>query len=405
MSNKQNTLNNLNKLEMATMLSKKVAEIIVENEAFLKQENKKATQDSAFAIDSDLDFIKKYLAEYVENNKDTFQKDLSPKGTVFIILSYNEPFIISVVPILNALVAGNRVVVKPSGKCTDFFKKIWLDKRLCGYIGTEITLVEKSAESEMRSLLSIVDCVYFFGSFENAKKMYQLCAELFVEFVPEIETADCKVFKFDNLSDDFLTNECESTLIQSFTHAGQTCQRISGVFVHNSNFKAYEERLKEVFKDMMDNKIEKMVPKNFVVNKAYEDKILTDIRVSNPLRVIKSEAGLPKIVVGPDTSSEFVKNGYFYPVLWLVPFGNFEELCKELNFRKFFLGINIHSDDQALVDFILNSTRFTRFTVNIIHTEVGLDEGWGGRWPSGSGGYRNWLEHFSIPRRVIEHRN
>lgn len=386
----------MDKIERATFFSGRVAEILVENEAFLKQENKKATQDSAFAVDSDFDFIKKYLAEYVENNKGTFQKELKPKGTVFMILSYNEPFIISVIPILNALVAGNRVIVKPSGKCTDFFKKIWLDKRLSDDAAVPVTIVEKPTESEMRSLISTVDCVYFFGSFENAKKVYQLCAEFFVEFVPEIETADCKVFKFDNPSDDFLRRDCESTLTQSFTHAGQTCQRISGIMVHDSNFAAYKEKLVEMFKDLASNGIEKMVPKDFFINKAYEDIIMADISASNPLMVIKSDIVLPKIVVSPDTSSEFAKNGYFYPVLWLASFSDYEQLCNELNTRKFFLGINIHSDDQLLVDSVLSKTRFTRFTVNTTHTDVGLDEGWGGRWPSGSGGYKNWIEHFSV---------
>lgn len=401
MLNKIYTLNNADRLERAVCLSSGLVEILRDNETFLKQENKKATQDGSSAVDSDFDFIKKYLAEYIKNNEDTFQKELKPKGTVLIILSYNEPFIISVVPILNALVAGNKVIVKPSGKCTDFFKKIWFDARLFDDTVAPITVVEKPTESEMRALLPTIDCVYFFGSFENAKKIYQLCAEFFVEFVPEIETADCKVFKFNNLSDDFLTHDCESTLAQSFTHAGQTCQRISGIFVHDGNFVAYKERLADVFKDMMKSRIEKMVPKDFVVNKTYEDKILTDISASNPLMVIKSETGLPKVVVGPDTSSEFVKNGYFYPILWLVPFSDSEQLCEELNARNFFLGVNVHSDDRIFVDSVLNKTRFTRFTVNTTHSDVRLGEGWGGRWPSGSGGYKNWLEHFSVPYKVI----
>lgn len=401
MLNKLDTLNNIDKLGRAIFLSGRVAEILIKNEAFLKQENKKATQDSAFAVDSDFDFIKKYLAEYVENNKDTFQKEMKPKGTVFIILSYNEPFIISIVPILNALVAGNRVVVKPSGKCTDFFKKIWLNKKLFDDAGAAVTIIEKPTESEMRSYVSAVDCVYFFGSFENAKKVYQLCAELFVEFVPETETADCKIFKFENPSDDFLRRDCESTLTQSFTHAGQTCQRISGIFVHDSNFAAYKEKLVEVFRNFANSEIEKMVPKDFIINKAYEDNILADINASNPLVVIKSDVILPKIVVSPDTSSEFIKNGYFYPVLWLSSFSDSEQLCKELNARKFFLGINIHSDDQILTDSVLSKTKFTRFTVNSTHVDVGSNEGWGGRWPSGSGGYKNWIEHFSVSFKKI----
>src|SRR6185295_15567951 len=43
-----------------------------------------------------------------------------PKGRVLIGLSANEPLIVSVVPIVAALLAGNSVVVRPSSKTAEF---------------------------------------------------------------------------------------------------------------------------------------------------------------------------------------------------------------------------------------------------------------------------------------------
>jgi len=391
------------KIELSKKLSERLLEILQDLEVILKEENKKITKDTQFSIEYDFECIKKYLAGYVDSVRGIFEKKLKAKGSILIILSYNEPFILSIIPILNAVLAGNDVVVKPSGKCYEFFKKIWFDSGLIKELDLPIKILEKLNESEVRTAISLSDCVYFFGSSKNAEKIYQVCSELFVEFIPEIETSDCKVFKFDNPSDEFIKQDCESTLIQSFSHAGQTCQRISGIFVQENNFISYCEKIKESFIKLKNKQgIDKLIEPGFVVDGLYEQKILEDIYAANPVEMVKDEDYLSKIVINPNVSSEFIKNGYFYPVLWIVPFKNFDSLCAILNDRKFYLGLNLCSDDQFFIDSLISETKFTRYTINVTHTDTELDEGWGGRWPSGSGGYKSWIEHFSFSFNIIK---
>ena len=391
--------NYTNKVSFATSLSKKLLGVIKDKENVLKEENKHITQDSLSSIEYDLKFIRKYLADYIKNNKKILKSNLKPKGKVFLILSFNEPFILSVVPIMNALVAGNELIIKPSGKCSSFFKTIWLD--LIKELELPIEIIEKPSDTELKSIISQVECVYFFGSYENAKKLYLTCAELFVEFIPEIETADCGVFKFNKASNNFLSKICKDTLIQSFSHVGQTCQRISGVFVHEDNFERYQKMIQIEFGRLIKNGIEKLIPNNFQINESYKERVLSDIHGSKPFEVIEFNNFLPKIVVKPDILSDFFKNGYFYPVLWLIPFKNSDELCNHLSSRKFYLGLNVLSDDKKFIDHIINGTKFTRYTINTDHVNVRINEGWGGRWPSGTGGYKNWIEHFSVSYNII----
>lgn len=401
MLNKKNKQSNT-KIDFVNVLPKELLKILDDLGVVLKKINKTITQDTISSIEYDFESIKKYLVKYSENNKEIFRKKLKPKGRVFLILSYNEPLMLSIVPILNALVAGNEVVVKPSGKCISFFKKIWLDSGLVDKFELPIKIIEKFNELEIKMVISQVDCVYFFGSFENAKKIYQTCAEFFVEFVPEVETADCKIFKIDKLDNNFLSKDCRETILQSFTHAGQICQRISGVFVHENNFPEYQKQIEVEFDKVVKQGMEKLIAKNFAVDETYQKKVLADICSSCPSRVIESTKYLPKIVIKPKISSDFVKNGYFYPVLWLIPFKNFDELCYCLNNRKFYLGLNIQSDNKAFVDSLIERTKFTRYTVNTNHTDIREGEGWGGRWPSGSDGYKNWIEHFSVSYNIIK---
>lgn len=392
---------NNSKLDKSKILSKKLFQIIQNKEVELKRENNKITQDSDFTIDYDFEFIKKYLADYIKNNNFFFQNNLKPKGTVFIILSYNEPFIMSIIPILNALVAGNNVIVKPSGKCFNFFDKIWSDTGLIKELDLLLEILNRPNELDIKNIISKSDCVYFFGSFETAQKIYKSCAELFVEFVPEIETADSKIFKFSNPSDKLINNDCKSTLLQSFMHAGQTCQRISGVFVHEDNFDSYKKNIIDNFKNLSKSEREKMIPSNFIIDELYEKKILRDIEMSNPKKIIKSNNDISEIVLEPNSSSDFIKNGYFYPILWIIPFSNTIHLLSLLNNRKFYLGINIQSDDKQFIKSIVENTKFTRYTINTTHSNIRPNEGWGGHWPSGSGGYKNWIEHFSITYKII----
>lgn len=390
-----------NRRDLGALLSSRLLEILHHEEVFLKAENKKNTLDSTSAIEHDFKYVEKYLREYVENNLENFTKKLKPKGNVLIILSYNEPFVLSLVPILNALVAGNNLVVKPSRRSSVFFNRIWIESGLASQLQLSIRVLNAPGELELETTISVMDAVYFFGSFENAKRVSKICAEAFVEFIPEIETADCKVFKYDAIEGESLRKECHSTLLQSFTHAGQICQRISGVFVSDRIFDQYVEQMINEYDNLLNEGMDVLIPRDFKPNGQYVDLIMSDINKSKPLMIFGSERCFAKIVIRPNASSDFVKNGYFYPTIWLIPFSDDSELISHLNSRKFFLGLNICASDVPWIEKLIQATKFTRYTVNVEHVDIGVDEGWGGRWPSGSGGYKSWIEHFSVPYAVV----
>ena len=78
-----------------------------------------------------------------------------------------------------------------------------------------------------------------------------------------------------------------------------------------------------------------------------------------------------------------------------------DELMGMIKSRFFRMGMNILSDDPVAVTRLVEETNFSRYTINMGHMECG-DEGWGGIWPSGSGGYKGWLEAFSNKYVIME---
>ena len=80
--------NDTKKVNFAKILSKKLLDVITDQENFLKEENQKITQDSSSSIEHDIKFVKKYLIDYTKNLKKTLKHNLKPKGKIFLILSF-----------------------------------------------------------------------------------------------------------------------------------------------------------------------------------------------------------------------------------------------------------------------------------------------------------------------------
>lgn len=377
-----------------------LSKLISERKAELFELNKKITLDTNYWISEDYETVKSYLKNYTKNHYSVeLVNKIKPKGKILVILSYNEPFILSIIPILNALVVGNEVILKPSQEAENFTKIIWQESGLSEKYELKLQIISPKTHEEIADFIRSVRAVYFFGSYKVAQSLAKICGECYVEFYPEIETSDVKIFN-KNSSD--IKNDILLTLRESFSHSGQSCQRIQGIFVHEHLYDNYVQILKREFIELCHSKdLNKLIDDQYVsARKNLLYLLRLDIKKSEPAETIEIK-DLPMLVIKPKMESEFAKNAYFLPVLWISPFNRGEELIKSLNSRKFFLGINIQSDKDNFINQIINNTRFTRYTVNTSHANIRSKEGWGGSWPSGFSGYRSWIEHFSDGYTII----
>ncbi len=367
----------------------------------LFETNKKATLDTDYWIADDYKAIRTYLKDYVKNNYSAgLPNKIKPKGKILIILSYNEPFVMSIIPILNALVVGNEVIIKPSRKTLGFVKTIWQKSGFIEKYKLKLEIIFTEKPNEIKNLVQNVQAVYFFGSYKVAQIISRICGQYYVEFYPEVETADAKIFNNSNQS--IIKNDVILTLKESFSHSGQICQRIQGIFVQKKFYNQYIRLLKEEFYKLVhSNILNNFIDGKYVIaRKAMIKRLYFDIKKSKASEIIKFQ-NIPLLVINPKKNSDFIKNAYFLPVLWISSFNSKTDLIQILNSRKFFLGLNIQSNNSGFINYIINHTRFTRYTVNTSHTNVKAQEGWGGSWPSGYSGYKNWIEHFSNKYIVI----
>lgn len=377
-----------------------VLTFIVDNKEKLFIMNRLCTQDTDYWIEKDFQFVCSCLKYYRENDK-IFNGNFKPKGNVMVITSYNEPLILSVIPIINAIIAGNRIICKPSKRSLDIINFIWLCSGIKKRHHLDLDIITLSNNDDLVNIVKSVVAVYFFGGIDVAKKIAKVCADNFVEFRPEIEAADCTIVKYKNKNID--KRLIESILEQSFTHAGQSCQRIQGAYVDHDNYENFQKLLKDGLRDLFINKkINRHIRPDYVVDHRQYEKLIDNIRDSVPREVFKVEDSLPVLVLRPAANSEFINNAYFLPVFWVKTFKTDEDLIKLVNSRRFFLGLNIMSDDDAFSREVIGKTSYSRYTINTVHTNISNSEGWGGMWPTGYLGYQSWILHFVNAYTVIE---
>lgn len=395
----------MNNKETVTMLCNELLAWLDSEKAKIFDLNQACTQDTSYTIQRDFEFIKSYLSQYYSNNSEKLQSQIKPKGKVIIILSYNEPLITSITPVLNALVAGNQVVVRPSTRGLDFFRYVWEHSNIISHHNLNLRILTNKDQSTLENELSNTQALYFFGGHKNAKTISQLCSKYFVEFYPEIEASDIKIINVGNQNESSidLEKDIDMTLEESFSHAGQSCQRIHGVFIDENNYDRYSKKFIERFKVLCQSEgIKNFISPTIHYDSATVDSLNLEIKDSSPKEIINNgESYFPILVLEPDSNSKFIQSAYFLPTIWLAKYYSDEDLLNNVINRPYHLGINIWSTDDLFINKIIEKTNYSRYTINTDHTRVRPEEGWGGMWPSGYSGYKNWIELFSNPYKII----
>lgn len=365
--------------------------------------NKAATQDTDYWINKDYKFICSYLKNYslssiIKKNNGYFK----PKGNIFIILSYNEPFILSIIPILNAVVSGNKITVKASRRASNFFNHVWIKSGIIKKYSLNIKIVRTKKSQDFENYIKNSVAVFFFGGHKNAEKIYNICAKYFVEFYPEIEAADFKVI--NKIKAKTIGEKAGLSIEEAFNHSGQICHRIQGIYIQRKLYANFYSAIKDAFNKLSNPKeLEKYIKDAFCIDKEYLDYVNQNIKDSSAQRILKlPNRDFPLIVLNPKPTSNLVLSAFFLPILWIIQFDNYKELLEMINTRKYHLGMNIISDDINFVRKLIKQSCYTRYTINKKHTEIGCNEGWGGTWPSGYTGYTDWINKFTFPYTVIK---
>jgi acyl-CoA reductase-like NAD-dependent aldehyde dehydrogenase len=150
-----------------------------------------------------------------------------PLGVVGIITPWNFPFVLSLNPTAQALIAGNSVVLKPS-EVTPFsgrlVETLW---REAGLPEGVFNLVAGDGETGSALVEGGVDKVSFTGSVRTGRKVAEACGRNLVPFTLELGGKDPMIV----CADADLERAARGAVWGAFANAGQVCTSTERVYV------------------------------------------------------------------------------------------------------------------------------------------------------------------------------
>ncbi len=184
-----------------------------------------------------LDYYTKNAARFLATQKVDIHgmlgmvKDLyityKPLGVVGVISPWNGPFVLSIVPSIQALMAGNAVVLKPSSITPMSGKLVGDLFHEAGMPDGIMTVIIGDSETGQALLESGVDKISFTGSVPVGKEIARACAERLIPCTLELGGKDPMIV----CADADLDSAAGGAVAGCFTNAGQYCCGTERVYV------------------------------------------------------------------------------------------------------------------------------------------------------------------------------
>jgi acyl-CoA reductase-like NAD-dependent aldehyde dehydrogenase len=150
-----------------------------------------------------------------------------PLGVVGIITPWNFPFILSLNPTAQALVAGNTVVLKPS-EITPFSGQLVEQLfREAGLPDGVFQLVQGDGETGAALALADIDKLSFTGSVATGRKIAEICGRRLIPCTLELGGKDPMIV----CADADLARAARGAVYGAFANSGQVCTSIERVYV------------------------------------------------------------------------------------------------------------------------------------------------------------------------------
>ncbi len=258
-----------------------------------------------------------------------------PKGVCLIIAPWNYPFNLIMLPLIEAIAAGNTAILKPS-ELTPFTAQLIEDMVSELFDADEVKVIQGEVKTAQQLLTLPFDHIFFTGSPAVGKIVMEAAAKNLTSVTLELggkspviidETANIK-------------DAAEKLVWGKFMNCGQTCIAPDYVFVHASVFDTFEDELKKY--------IAKKYYKDGEVNRNDYARIVNDrhyTRVTSLLEDVVEVGGNisfggtaeakenliePTIVTNMPESSRVMQEEIFGPILPLIKYESIEEVISSI---------------------------------------------------------------------------
>jgi len=311
-----------------------------------------------------------------------------PLGVILIIGPGNYPLFLPGVQIIQALVAGNAVLLKP-GVGGSFAARALIEiVHRAGFDSHLVTLLPESTEAARAAIEAQPDKVLFTGSAGTGERILAQLAPHVIPATMELSGCDAFIVR----ADADLDLVAKSLKFGLTLNGGATCMAPKRVFVHRAIATELEGRLARAF----------------LPGAPFSDPACFAVRAGSetgaPLHRVLSEAlsqgahfiaggippdgtvQLPAILAGVDPSALLLTEDVFAPVLSLVTVGDDAEAVTRANDCPYALGASVFSRDESAARAVADALNAGVVTINdLIVPTADARMPFGGRKRSGFG--------------------
>ena len=328
----------------------------------------------------------------------------SPYGVVLVMSPWNYPFLLSLDPVIDAVAAGNTVVVKPSAYSPHTSRLIAELLREC-FPENHVAVITGGREENASLLQEKFDYIFFTGSQAVGREVMRAAAEHITPVTLELGgKSPCIVEKSANLK-----LAARRIVFGKFLNCGQTCVAPDYVYC--------DAAVRDELVRLIQLEIERQFGPNpldnpdygRIINRKHYDRIC---RLIDPDKTVcggeTREASLqiaPTVLNGASFSDPVMQEEIFGPVLPVIAYESLDEAIHQVNSMAHPLALYIFTGSKKTADRVIASCRFGGGCVNdaVIHLATSYMP-FGGVGESGMGAYHGKVgfETFSHYKSIVD---
>lgn len=326
-----------------------------------------------------------------------------PFGKILIIGPFNFPFMLTIIPLIGAISAGNVAVIKPSENTS--VTSVVIEKIITETFDPNyVAFVQGGVETTQQLLAQRWDKIFFTGSNRVGKIVMEAAAKNLTPV--DLELGGKNPVVVDN--DANLETAAKRIIWGKFLNAGQSCVAPDYLYVH--------ENIKEKLLPFLKQSVEKFYSENPRQSSDFS-RIVNSQAVKRLSQLIQNETVFlggdfdqeeryfsPTILTDVKKSSPIMQDEIFGPILPILTFTDLNEVITYINEREKPLALYYFSESKKKQKEFLDRTYSGDAGINevVIHfTNFSLP--FGGVGYSGMGSYhgKHSFNAFSHSRSVM----
>jgi len=365
------------------------------------------------AVMGTIDYISKQLKRWMRPQKKKVDFTLfpgaknrvipQPLGVVGIIVPWNGPINLSMVPAATALAAGNRVMIKMSEN-SRHTSKLLKEITPKYFSKNKLVVIEETGGIGIEFSKIPFDLILFTGSVETGKAVMAAASRNLTPVILELGGKSPAVIDPEYPLD----KAVQRVVFAKQFNAGQVCLNVDYLFVHKTQLDEFVRLMKLASKGMVPD-----------INHADYTSIIDErslLRLEESLQDAKAKGAevinlcdqeinhndrkFPLHLVLDATPDMLISNREtFGPILMVHTYGSKEEVIHHVNSRQKPLGFYIFSKNKKLVSEYISKVMSGGVTVNDTMLHAFQDDmQFGGVGPSGMGHYHGYEGFMSFSK-------